>query len=216
HRRHGDTWGAAASHFLLAHAAADDQDYETAKALWEESRRLFDRAADPLGTLLAKRMLAWSYDELGESDRARRLKEDVLEQARAAGVKHVQVHALEALAHAAAPQGQFDLARSLLTEAYELNSELGDRFREAVIVCRFARLLAFSGRVEAAARVLAAGETLYAEMGAKPMGWLRRGNGEALSLIRAQLDEAGLAEAYESGRTLSADDAVALALDEFR
>jgi len=48
------------------------------------------------------------------------------------------------------------------------------------------------------------------------MGWLRRGNGEALSLIRAQLDEAGLAEAYESGRTLSADDAVALALDEFR
>ncbi len=160
HRRHGDTWGAAASHFLLAHAAADDQDYETAKALWEESRRLFDQAADPLGTLLAKRMLAWSYDELGESDRARRLKEDVLEQARAAGVKHVQVHALEALAHASAPQGQFDLARSLLTEAYELNSELGDRFREAVIVCRFARLLAFSGRVEAAARVLAAGETL--------------------------------------------------------
>ncbi len=70
------------------------------------------------------------------------------------------MHALEALAHAAAPQGQFDLARSLLTEAYELNSELGDRFREAVIVCRFARLLAFSGRVEAAARVLAAGETL--------------------------------------------------------
>jgi predicted ATPase/class 3 adenylate cyclase len=212
HRQLGDGWGTAASLFLLAHAAADDQDYETARQLWEESLRLFHEAGDSFHSLLATRMLAWAYDELGEPDRARRLKEDVLEQARAAEDKHVQVHALEALAHSAA-EGQADEAASLLKEAYELNRELGDRFREAVLVCRFARVLAFAGRAETAARVLATGETLYEEMGASPMGWLKRANDEALTLIRAEVDDAAFTEACEQGRTLTAEEAVALALD---
>ena len=46
------------------------------------------------------------------------------------------------------------------------------------------------------------------------MAWLKRGNDEALNLIRAQLDEAALAGAWEHGRTLTADEAVALALGE--
>jgi tetratricopeptide (TPR) repeat protein len=212
HRQLGDAWGVAASHYLLGAAAADAQDYETARQLWEESVRLFHEAGDSFNALLATRMIAWAYDELGEPDRARRLKEDVLEQARAAGDKHVQVHALEALVHRAAEE-RGDEAVAMLSEAYELNRELGDRFREAVLVCRFARVLAFAGRAEAAARVLATGETLYEKMGGSPRGWLRRANDEALTLIRAQLDEAAFAEAWEKGRTLTADEAVALALD---
>ena len=74
-------------------------------------------------------------------------------------------------------------------------------------------MLAFGGRAEAAARVLASGETLYEEMGASPMGWLKRANDEALTLIRAHLDEAAFAKAWEQGRTLTADEAIALALD---
>ncbi len=45
------------------------------------------------------------------------------------------------------------------------------------------------------------------------MGWLRRDNDEALTLIRAQLSEAAVAEAFERGRTLTADEAVALAME---
>jgi predicted ATPase/class 3 adenylate cyclase len=213
HRQLGNAWGVAASLYFLGAAEADDQEFERARELWEESARLFHEAGDSFHALLATRMLAWAYDELGERDRARRLKEDVLEQARAAGDKHVQVHALESLAHVAAPEGQVEEAAALLEEAWDLNCELGDRFREAVIVCRFARVLAFGGKAEAAARVLACGETLYEEMGAVPMGWLKRGNDEALSLIRAALDEAAFAHVWEHGRTLMADEAVALAVD---
>jgi hypothetical protein len=43
------------------------------------------------------------------------------------------------------------------------------------------------------------------------MGWLKRANDEALTLIRRQLDEAAVAEAWEEGRKLTADEAVALA-----
>jgi hypothetical protein len=46
------------------------------------------------------------------------------------------------------------------------------------------------------------------------MAWLTRGNDEALNLIRAQLDEAALEKAWEYGRTLTAREAVELALGE--
>jgi predicted ATPase/class 3 adenylate cyclase len=216
HRQLGDTWGAAGSLYLLGHAAADDEDYESAKESWEESRRLFEEIGDRYYTLLSVRMLSWAYDELGELDRAHALKENVLEQARAAGYKHVQIHALETLAHDAGEKGNIAEATRLLEEAYELNRELGDRFREAVIVCRFARLLAFAGRAETAACVLAAGEMLYEEMGASPMGWLKRGNDAALVLIREQLDETEFAKACEQGRALAAEEAVELALDSLQ
>jgi hypothetical protein len=44
------------------------------------------------------------------------------------------------------------------------------------------------------------------------MAWLKRGNDDALTLIRAQLDEAAFAEASERGKSLTAEDAVTLAL----
>ena len=91
---------------------------------------------------------------------------------------------------------------------------LGDRFREETGEAADDHRLAFAGKADTAARVLAAGETLYEEMGATPMGWLKRGNDEALTLIRAQLDEDAFTDAYEQGRTLTADEAVTLALGE--
>ena len=44
------------------------------------------------------------------------------------------------------------------------------------------------------------------------MDWLKRGNDEALALIHARLDDAAFREAWEQGRALTADEAVALAL----
>ena len=120
-------------------------------------------------------MLAWAYDELGGSDRARRLKEDVLQRARAPGDKHVQVHALEALAHVAAPERRVEEATALLSEAYELNRGLGDRFREAVLVCRFARALAFAGRVEAAGPSARRGRDALRGGGGQPDGVAQEG-----------------------------------------
>jgi predicted ATPase/class 3 adenylate cyclase len=214
HRQLENSWGIAVALYILAHAAADDEDYETARQLWEEAEPLFRETGDSFDALMTTRMLAWAYDELGEPDRAHRLMQDVLRQARAAGDKHVEVHALESLAIDGALEGRVEDAASLLGEAWKLNCELGDRFREAVIVYRFARVLAIAGRVEAAARLLATGEVLQEVMGSSPMAWLKRGNDEALNLIRAQLDEAALEEAWEHGRRLTADEAVGLALRE--
>jgi predicted ATPase/class 3 adenylate cyclase len=212
HRQFENTWGVAVALYILGHAAADDEDYETARRLWEEAEPLFRETGDSFDALMTTRMLAWAYKELGESDRGQRLMQEVLEQARAAGDRHVEVHALESLAIDAALEGRMEDATSLLGEAWKLNCELGDRLRQAVIVFRFARLLALAGRADAATRVLATGEMLQEEMGARPMAWLKRGNDEALALIQARLDDDAFREGWEQGRALTADEAVALAL----
>jgi hypothetical protein len=46
------------------------------------------------------------------------------------------------------------------------------------------------------------------------MAWLERITERALAAVHTHLDEAALAEAWERGRALSADEAVALALAE--
>ncbi len=45
------------------------------------------------------------------------------------------------------------------------------------------------------------------------MPWVMNMNSETLAMIRPQLDDAVLAEEWERGRGLSAEEAVALALD---
>lgn len=100
----------------------------------------------------------------------------------------------------------------MLKEAHELNRELGDRFREAIIVCRFARVLAFADKSETAARLLGTGQALHEEMGATPMAWLQRGNDQALTLISEHLDSAQINQASHEGRKLTAETAIAIAL----
>ena len=102
----------------------------------------------------------------------------------------------------------------MLTDAYRLYREFGDLYRAAITVCRFAGVLASVGRGATAARLLSCSETLHAEIGANPP-WVASMHEETLTSIRMQLDEADFVQAWEQGRTLTADEAVALALDSF-
>lgn len=53
----------------------------------------------------------------------------------------------------------------------------------------------------------------YEKIGGGVPRYVAERNQETLETIRAQLDQAAFAEAWEQGRTLTADEAVALALD---
>lgn len=64
-----------------------------------------------------------------------------------------------------------------------------------------------------AARLLSRADTLREEIGAGLPPFFARVNEEALTAIRAQLDDDALAEAWEEGQALTLDEAVALALD---
>jgi hypothetical protein len=100
----------------------------------------------------------------------------------------------------------------MLAEAYRVNRELGDAYRLPFIVCRVGRALAAAGMAGTATRVLSSGLALLEEVGASE-NWAANMNEQTLALTHTQLDEAAFAEAWEQGRKLTADEAVALALD---
>ena len=100
----------------------------------------------------------------------------------------------------------------MLTESHRILRDLGDPLLVPAAVCRLARVLARAGRDATAARVLASSAALLEEIGAMPP-WLASISEETLAVVRTQLDEVVFADAWEQGRTLTADEAVAIALD---
>jgi hypothetical protein len=100
----------------------------------------------------------------------------------------------------------------MLKESHRLHRELGDPVQSALDVLRFAALLAAEGRFVTAAKVLSTSVALSEEIGFDVRRWDPEFVEGTLAAIRAQLDEAIFADAWEQGRTLTAEDAVALAL----
>jgi predicted ATPase len=210
HRELGDPRGIAES--LLILGSTHEGDWVRAREFWEESVQLFSELGDRHYTMFATRLLAWSYSELGDPTRALALHEENLREAQAAGDEHMEAQSLEALAHLSVAQGRPLAAFPMLERAYEIHRGLGDPYRIAIAVGRFARVLASMGSAGTAVMLLACSETLFEEIGASApwVGWM---NEETLSTIHAQLDEVAVAKAWEQGRRLTADDAVALAVE---
>jgi hypothetical protein len=67
--------------------------------------------------------------------------------------------------------------------------------------------------VEVAVQLLSAAASLNEQTGAAEESFVADLNEGTLVIIRSQLDEVAFAEAWEQGRTLTLDEAVALALD---
>jgi predicted ATPase len=208
-----DTRGAAASLFVLGHVAAEGGDFQTAATLAEESSGLFREAGQDFQVLEADWLLGWALRGLGETERARSLDERTLAEARVQGASSIQAHLLEQLAQRTAEDGRPADALPMFREAYELDLALDDRWRMALLACRLATALTGLGEPERAAQVLASGRAQLEDMGADP-AWRRDEDEREVTRLRGELGEAAFTEAWEAGRKLTADEAIALALAE--
>jgi tetratricopeptide (TPR) repeat protein len=211
HRELGDAWGTAYSVYLLGYAALEERDYARAQQLFDDSLRAFRELGDEHYILSSSFNLAWMCGELGDLDRERALHEDNLDRARATSNRRIEALSLSNLALFARSDGRIQDALSMLHEAYRIHRDLGEPVEVADMLSRFASTLAFAGSAEAAARLLSCSEALREESGVR-RSWVAQRNEETLTTLRGQLDEAGMAEAWEQGRKLTADEAVALAL----
>ena len=104
-------------------------------------------------------------------------------------------------------------ALALLRASLLINHDLGDLYQTALSLCRFARALAVEGRAETAAVLVSRSEALNEEIGVRVRSVGARMNAETITDIRAHLDEVAFLDAWERGRALTVDEAVALALD---
>jgi predicted ATPase/class 3 adenylate cyclase len=208
----GEASGVAYSEFALASAVAED-DMATAKQLYEESARRFRELGDEHYALIATRGLAWACISLGDRERGRALNEENLRRARALSNDRMEAITLGALAMDAVDDGRLGEALPMLKESNRLHRELGDPVQTALDVFRFAALLAAKRRPTTAARVFSSSDALCDEMGFDLRSWDPEFVEGTLTTIRAQLDEAAFAQVWEEGRAMTADQAVALALN---
>lgn len=199
---------------MLGNVDAEEGDFARAQQLFDESLRRFRDLGDQHYILLATRLLAWTSYDLGDHARARALHEEVVRKARATDNERMQATSLGALAEYALYERRIDAALPMLKESTRIYRDLGERLEIGVNLARFARAFAVGGSAETAARLLSSSEALHAEIGASARPFVAEMNAGTLSTIRTKLDEATFAEAWEQGRALTLDGAVALALDE--
>jgi predicted ATPase/DNA-binding SARP family transcriptional activator len=205
-----DVWGAAYSRLVLGHAAGGEGDNTSALQFYEDSVRDFLELGDDHTALLASRNLAWTSARVGDRERARRLHEENLLQARATANARIHASSLGDLASIAIEEGRFAEAMAMLRKSLEIHREIGDILDSAVDLCRYAAALAHQGRPATAARILASFEASGERIGPRRR-WVADMNEQSLAAIRQQLDETALAEAWEQGEGLSLDDALTLA-----
>jgi len=197
---------------MLGYAAVEEGDFESALPILERCLRDSRDLGDDFYTLAASFNLAWACDELGDLERARAIGEQSLSLARATSDEHSEAHILSSLGGGAQREGRFGDALAMLGDALRIFRNLGDRFHTAATLSQIASVLAVTDKVRTAARLLARAEVLREEVGIGPV-WLEKTNDETLTTLHAQLDDAAYAEAWEEGRALTLDEAVALALD---
>ena len=218
HRKLGDDWGVAYNQLGLGLTFAFEDDFEEAQPLFEESVRLFGELGDEHWTLQASRRLAWSYEELGDPERAKHIQEDILRRARATDDEALEAKALGVLAMYSLDDGQVDeVVVSRLAAAHRIYRERRnhpDRYWHAILL-PFRSRSCIEGPGAAAAMLLGCYHAHLEELAvAEEERWVVRLNERTLAAISSQLDEASIADAGVEGRKLAADEAVELALGE--
>jgi tetratricopeptide (TPR) repeat protein len=211
----GDSWGTANSGVLLGLADADEGDFSRARQLFDDSAGLFRDAGAEDDALFATRLLGWMYEELGDRERSRAVHEQNLGRARALGNKTIEGQTLGALAYLAVDEGRARDAVSMMKEVLRIDRDRGVHLQTTLDLSRFARALAFAGGAAAeATQLLSCAAARREDIGAgSPPPYVATLNDEAIAAIRTQLGEDSFAEAWEQGRTLTLDEAVALAVD---
>jgi non-specific serine/threonine protein kinase len=210
YRELGDRWGAAYALFALGFSETY-VDWELARQRFAEAAELFAELGDEWQTLDVRRRLSWAYEELGETERARELREENLALARESGNRLTEAATLGQLARQyAIPERRLDDAAEMIGQAARIHREIGDQWGPALDIGTLARILAAKGDAGTAVQLLGCEHGLEEEMEfSEP--WFTEFNAETQAAVRDRLGEAAFAEAWDRGRTLTADEAVALA-----
>jgi tetratricopeptide (TPR) repeat protein len=209
----GDAWGEAYAVYMLGMAATERKDWSGALPFFEASLDAFRRLGDDHYVLLAGDGIAWVARMLGDRERSKRLHEETLARARASGDPGVVALQLFQLAEFATEEGRTYEALAMLREALVLNRDEGYPEGIAEVLVVMATTLQAVSAPAAAPALLATAARLREEIGGG-FGWVGDDIERLRGSLRDSLGDAAFESAWERGRPLSTDEAIALALVE--
>ena len=201
---------------MLAAVAILDEDPARAEALLAESPAIAQREhLDP-------NVIGWTLNRLGHAaqlrgayDRAAQLHQESLACFQAFGDQH---HALpwayHGLGETALGLGRLDEAARHLAQGLVLSQTLGDQASIAWCLAGLGSVAALDEAPERAARLWGAAERLRQTIGCRPAPAARATYERALATAPAQLGEGAFATAWERGRALTVEQAIAEAVDD--
>jgi predicted ATPase len=213
-----DKWGITVTLDNLAGVAVSQQDFTAARTFYEEALALSRALNDKTRIALALNGLGSIDSYLGEYARARPFLEEGLALRRELNDKAGLANSLSNLGEVAAGEGDHVSARTLQAEAIDLYRTLGDR--RGVITC-LRHLAGVIGAGDStpegtarAARIWGATEALREAFGMELSPSEMGSQEQLMAPVRSRLEPSAWSAAWEAGRGLSLEQAIALALDE--
>lgn len=211
-REVGDTRNVAHSLSRLANLASSTGEYERSIALNRQCIELYRGVGDDWGIAGATNSLALAALTIGDHDTAEAYAAESLELRRAIGDDTGTILSLCNLALSSLERGESARVPPLLEEALELSRRLG--YREGTVFA-LGLAAAFAAGADAGrgARLLGAAESLGDTIGIRLVPAYRRLRDSTHASVRAELGEAGAAEALRQGAELDVVASEAAARD---
>jgi non-specific serine/threonine protein kinase len=215
-RQLSDRRGMAASLNILGAVAIDEGDFASARALHEESLAIVRQLGNRLGIANSLSNLGVVAYEQSDFVRARALYEESLAIERELGNSGGIATSLSDLGALAHKQGDYAAAGALRRESLMIRRELGDRRGMAYSLEGLAETsVTVLGSSRRAARILGAAERLREQIGTPlPPIELPQYDMKVASARAALGDDVAFDRAWQEGRALTLDEAIALALEE--
>jgi predicted ATPase/class 3 adenylate cyclase len=208
-----DAWGIARATFFQGFVAIESGDFARARPHFEECLERFTELGAEHDVLLVLFNLSWACEALGDQRRARDLAAECLQRSRATGSRRNMAFALDLVSSHVRDDGRLDDALEAALEGLRIRCDEGDVQHQLDGLSRVSAIHAHAGRLDKAAGLLSSSVHLHEELGMLVPLYQEKRNEETLHILHAQLDDTAFDKAWEQGRALTLDEAVALALE---
>jgi predicted ATPase/class 3 adenylate cyclase len=205
-----DKWGLARAYNSLGHTAADRGEWEQAEILYGEALNLDRELGRPSHSL---NNLGWAALCREDYERAAEVLREALVWARRAEDKGSVAAVNANLGWVALGRGEHPQAAALFAEALTLFRDLEDLVNIAECLEGFAGATGMRGEGERAARLYGAADSLRQYLGAPLLPGDRPRHERYLAAARSRVGAAAWEAAWEEGRSMTTEKAVAYALE---
>ncbi len=205
---HDDRWGEAWSLAFLGRDARDSGNYEQARPLYLKSAELLREIGDQWAYAIIASHLGTIAFHLGDYASARKLIGERLALGRKMGSKLHIALSLSGLGGIASAEGDYPGATELFKEALVICHQIGNISEVVNNLTWLAWLMSKQGQFERAVRLDAAASK---SRGTVNIGWwpLQSSTSDTLEIARAQLDQDAFDAAWEEGRAMTLEQAIA-------